>query len=441
MTDHTILPSEVQAREFDAKLLTACFLAERGLSAIVGARHHIHNHLARLPANVYLAKDIASPSRRILSMISEMGMQTALLDEEALVFTSTEGYLSRRVDPKAASLIDRVYAWGPRSAELMTHLPGATNRPLIETGNPRMDLLRPELRAFHDRAMQAIAKTHGPIILFNSNFGMLNPMTYAKNRRPEVLKVQHPDILALMERRREAYRAFVDLLPQIARAFPDHQLIIRPHPAESPSAWQSVVDATANCQIVTSGQLIPWLSTAVATLHNGCTTGFESFLMGKVSISYRGVAHAPDDTLSPDLFSQILDQPDEVITAIKARIDGRAPAPAETQKAALARHLRTSDSQLAAERLAEELASFPDRSQALRLDGRIKAEIRGWEKTVKGLVPSNKASAKSNAHRYPGVSVAMINEKLADLRHALGRFEDVQATPLGRDIYRIQPKQ
>jgi len=362
------------------------------------------------------------------------------LDEEALIFTSTQGYLSRRVDPVAANLIDRVYAWGPRSAELMANLPGAASRPLIETGNPRMDLLRPELRAFHDRATQAITKAHGPFILFNSNFGMLNPMTYAKNRRPEVLKAQHPDILALIARRREAYTAFLDLLPQIARAFPDHRLMIRPHPAETPSAWQPVVDAAPNCQIVSSGELVPWLSAAVATLHNGCTTGFESFLMGKVPISYRGMPQTPDDTLSPDLFSQILTQPDEVIAAIKARIEGKAPAPTQVQKSALARHVTASEGKLAAERLADDLASFPKLSDPLQLKGRIQTQLRGWEKALKGLVPSNKASARSNAHRYPGVSVAMMNEKLADFRRALGRFENVQATPLGHDIYRIQSK-
>jgi len=360
MIDHAILPSEVQAREFDAKLLTACFLAERGLSAIVGARHHIHNRLARLPAHVYLAKDIASPSRRILNLMSEMGMQTALLDEEALIFPSTQGYLSRRVDPVAANLIDR--------------------------------------------------------------------------------EAQHPDILALIARRREAYTAFLDLLPQIARAFPDHRLMIRPHPAETPSAWQPVVDAAPNCQIVSSGELVPWLSAAVATLHNGCTTGFESFLMGKVPISYRGMPQTPDDTLSPDLFSQILTQPDEVIAAIKARIEGKAPAPTQVQKSALARHVTASEGKLAAERLADDLASFPKLSDPLQLKGRIQTQLRGWEKALKGLVPSNKASARSNAHRYPGVSVAMMNEKLADFRRALGRFENVQATPLGHDIYRIQSK-
>ena len=440
MSDHAILPSEVQAREFDAKLLTACFLAERGLSSIVGARHHIHNRLAHLPANVYLAKDVARPSRRILNLMSQMGIQAALLDEEALVFTSTEGYLSRRVDPEAASTIARAYAWGPRSAELMARLPGAQSRPLLETGNPRMDLLRPELQGFHDRATQEIRRAHGPLILFNSNFGMLNPMTYAKNRRPEVLKAQHPDILALMDRRRQTFHAFVELLPQIARAFPDHQLLIRPHPAEAPSAWKPVADAVPNCSIVSSGQSVPWMLAAVATLHNGCTTGFESFLMGKVPISYRGVIQTPDDTLSPDLFSQIVQEPGEVIEAIKTRINGLPPVPTQAQKAALTRHLSASGGRFAAERLADDLANFPDRMGRFRLGGRIKAQLRGWEKAVKGLVPSNKASARSNAHRYPGVPVALIEEKLMDLRRTLGRFDDVQAVPLGHDIYRIRPK-
>lgn len=429
----------MQAREFDAKLLTACVLAERGCRSIVGARHEIHNRIARLPARIYLAKDVAPPSRRILDVIAAMGLHIAFLDEEALIFPSEAGYLSRRVDPQSVAKIARIYSWGPRSTELMRLLPNAETRPLVETGNPRIDLLRPELRAFHQRDVDSIRAAHGPFFLFNSNFGSVNPASEAKSRRPEVVRSQHPDIGARLERRRQIYRAFLDLLPSVCRAFPHHKLIIRPHPAEAPTAWAQVADKHANCEVVTSGQSIPWSLAAIATLHSGCSTGFEAFVMGKVPISYRGVATAKDDGLSPDFFSEILDRVDAVIDALKARCTGDAPRPTAAQTEALARYVTALDGPLAAERLAAELLDFPPPARALALAPKLKAEMRALEKRIRGRNPQHKASRQANAHRYPGVSPEGIARKLADLRTALGRFDAVRATHLGGQVFRIHP--
>jgi hypothetical protein len=54
---HLIIPSELQVREFDSKLLLACLAAERGYPSVVGSRVEIHNRITGLPRGIYLAKD------------------------------------------------------------------------------------------------------------------------------------------------------------------------------------------------------------------------------------------------------------------------------------------------------------------------------------------------------------------------------------------------
>ena len=44
-----ILPVEIFNREFDAKVLLACFAAERGFSVIFGAKREINLNLASFP--------------------------------------------------------------------------------------------------------------------------------------------------------------------------------------------------------------------------------------------------------------------------------------------------------------------------------------------------------------------------------------------------------
>ena len=54
-----IIPSEIQSREFDAKLLLACILAERGFPCVVGSRNEIHMAITRLPRSIYVGKDVS----------------------------------------------------------------------------------------------------------------------------------------------------------------------------------------------------------------------------------------------------------------------------------------------------------------------------------------------------------------------------------------------
>ena len=51
-----IIPCETQSREFDAKLLLACFAAERGFPVIVGSKKEIYLRIGALPRSIFLSK-------------------------------------------------------------------------------------------------------------------------------------------------------------------------------------------------------------------------------------------------------------------------------------------------------------------------------------------------------------------------------------------------
>ena len=56
-----------------------------------------------------------------------------------------------------------------------------TPRADFETGNPRIDLLRREVRGYYDDDVAALRRRFGRYILLNSNFGRVN--TAVKRRR------------------------------------------------------------------------------------------------------------------------------------------------------------------------------------------------------------------------------------------------------------------
>jgi len=61
--------------------------------------------------------------------------------------------------------------WGEDNARAFRQFSGYDNNtPIIVTGNPRIDLLRPELREFYRPEAEALRERYGNFILINTNF-------------------------------------------------------------------------------------------------------------------------------------------------------------------------------------------------------------------------------------------------------------------------------
>ena len=72
-TKTLLIPSETRSREFDAKLLLACFAAEQGYDCIVGSRMAMHQAITSLPVGVYIGKDMFRSSAKMLGIMRGLG--------------------------------------------------------------------------------------------------------------------------------------------------------------------------------------------------------------------------------------------------------------------------------------------------------------------------------------------------------------------------------
>jgi hypothetical protein len=78
------------------------------------------------------------------------------------------------LDPKTFNRAAILYAWGHDNAELWRRFPEYRDTPIVEAGNPRMDMLRPELRDFYATDVADLHRRFGRFVLFNSNFSVVN---------------------------------------------------------------------------------------------------------------------------------------------------------------------------------------------------------------------------------------------------------------------------
>ena len=169
-----IMPVENQVREMDAKILLSCVAAERGFPVLIGSRAYIHFKTASVPRGVYMAKSMKDRSIRMFKLLSQNGHDILAWDEEGLLREPDVIYHRWRLSAVAMRDIALLTTWGEDNARAFRDFSGYENTPIKVTGNPRIDLLRPELREFYRPEAEAIQNRYGKFILINTNFSKVN---------------------------------------------------------------------------------------------------------------------------------------------------------------------------------------------------------------------------------------------------------------------------
>ncbi|HUS97142.1 MAG TPA: surface carbohydrate biosynthesis protein [Hyphomicrobiaceae bacterium] len=442
-----ILPSETQSREFDAKLLLAGCLAERGHPVYVGSRVEIHNRIQALPRGLYLAKDVRRSSRRMFRIMHKLGFAIVAWDEEAIIVTDPTTFHKSRIDEENLNRIKAFFALGVKNRELIETAPGYRNTPIYETGNPRIDLLRPQCRHIFDSEVDALRARFGEFILINSNFGRLNHLLTSDTA------IQTPDggFINLgagtsdwWAFRVKLFTAFKALLPALARAFPDRHVVLRPHPSEAHEVWREAARGLSNVTVVHEGNVYPWIMASAVAIHNGCTTGLESYLMDHPVITYQPVTSDEFDGQLPNRVSAPVFSLEQMISTLESLFAG-VPLPPVRSEAGLSveHYVGPLDGTLASERIDALIAKHgeewmgPRPSLPIRMFGYAGSVSRHVEKTINSFRSGHKNSRSYAEHRFPVMSQADVEVRLGRLSKVLDRFSKLIVRQIHPNIFRV----
>lgn len=450
---HLILPCETRFREFDAKLLLACHAAERGWRVTLGALREIDERAARIRRGIYVAKGVTHRRLEVIERLRRLGHVITAWDEEGLVYASPEVYRATKVDPGALNLPRRLFAWGEANAQAWREHPDYAGTPISVTGNPRTDLLRPELRDYFAEEAARLRAQHGDFILINTNFSRLNNYLPGENHQRQLLedgggRIVSPDDprLGWARHKQALFEGFLKMAPAVARRFPGHKLILRPHPSESPDIWRRVLADCPNAEVVYEGNVAAWLMAAAAMVHNGCTTAVESFLLDRPAIAYRPVvSEAFDHPLPNGLSLEALD-----LEALFARLeallgdDGTLRAAAMAERRDLVRsHVASSEGDSACARIMaglEEVAAAPEDAlpfPAARALAVATTEARLLVRRLGALKPRRLRKAAYRRHKFPRVSRDEVAGSVRRFGALLDRFEGVGVEDLGGNLFRL----
>ncbi len=456
-----IIPVESQVRELEPKILLACVAARRGFATVIGSRLEVDFHIASLARGIYLSKSMTERSVKMFGILRKLGHEIGVWDEEALVHMQPQTYFTRRLSARAIGQVSHFFAWGEENAELWRQYPHFPGRPIHVTGNPRGDMLRPALHGYYRDEARQRRQAYGDFVLVNTNFSNVNAYNPSQNLfLPTTKAGETPAIgrggtgmsrayaAGLRDHKQAIFEHLRQLIPVLAAAFPQLNVVVRPHPTEDPRPYRRLAADCERVHVMLDGNVIPWLMATRALVHNGCTTGVEAHIMGVPALAYQPVVNEYYDYgyyRLPNLLSHQCFDRAALCDALGEVLAGtRGSAGGEQREQLLAHHLTARAGPLACERIVDALEGIvhgrpqpPAPPFAARFDGWLRATRRRAVKALKARLPESKYRPQFQRHRYPGLTLDEMRQRVARFQQLLGDPGALRTEQLRAHIFRI----
>lgn len=288
------IPVESKKREFDGKVLLAVRMLSLGFRVVMGTKSGVQREAMHASNGIYLAKSASNESLELYRQLKARGHRLAVLDVEGGALTrEIKNDLLRSYQHEASEFFDYLYVFGDKIRDaILEDLPYIHPDQVIVTGEPRFDLLRPEFAPFFADEADAIKKQYGRFVLINTSFGLSNSILGEEGIRSflettsDIPDDQRPLYLLKHLEGKHLLQDFVEMAKMVANRWPELNVVIRPHPDEDPATYQKLTLGITNLHVNGAGNVHPWIRSALAVIHHDCTTGMESVMAGKPTISY-----------------------------------------------------------------------------------------------------------------------------------------------------------
>ncbi|MCB1275286.1 surface carbohydrate biosynthesis protein [Prosthecobacter sp.] len=438
-----LFPVETISRELDFKLVLAGYCARPGNQIFLGNHTDIYTLGKRLSHGLYVGKNVLNVSptrlRECYDDLKKNQFRVIYLDEEGAIFAGGpeewKKEMVRKFDPRWLNAEDHACAWGTFQEQLYHDLKPACEKNIVLTGHPRFSLCHDRFLPLYQKEIDGLKQRHGKFILISTNFTRGNFGTGADYffKRYHV-KPESPMRASLVEEfayHHQKLGLFIRLVSRLSDSFPDHKIILRPHPSEGHEIYQSILNYIPRAEIHVHGSLTAWLRAADALIHCGCTTGIEGWLCGTYVLNYQPLHADVFERRIPNLVGERCEAEDEVVSKLQNAFSFDRP-PHTTlppESLALMKSLidNVEQSTESFEKLAALVESVENELPAATALGSLTAySRRGVQEKMKKFVRSRfiKSWKPRNAYqhqRFPGLDPAVIEPKLDFVRQLTGR--------------------
>lgn len=452
-----LLPVEVKTRAFESRLFLGAHAVAAGWNVIIGRKSALNSAIRSLPRGLYFDKCIQAASLQKTQYAKALGNVYAAIDEEGLVHEGgSNTYPKRRLTTETLAETSRFCTWGDAQAEVVRAAKPALADRVVVTGNPRVDLWRPEMHGLHRAQVDRIRETVGNYVFFPSNFanvigadGRILTEQFGHVSGHYADPVERARFEGYLDLRRQILDRLEIALPRLAGELPDgHRLVIRPHPAEDHAFWMRVIDGHPNIELHYEGTITPWLLAADGIVHSNCTSGVEASVAGVPCIAYSPLDDS-DFPMLPNEISRIVASDDDLVAAVNDAIAGRQVVP-EHARAVVDHHLAAVHGRLASENLLDVFDTLPvredtgDGRQARRrsdemrmIPVRVRKQVRKRFRREEEWMPP--ISGKLTDQKFPPTEIGEVEDILERFAVELPKLGGIAVAPVGPSLFQLSP--
>jgi len=469
------LPITSQPRELEPKLLLALVAKEKGMTPVFGYKSRFQPRLHKMPKGFFLVHNARQRSP-LHHRLRVYGHQVLVLDEEALVRQSDEIFL-RKHHEDAFDWVDHILSWGEGDAAIWAKAAHVTlPKHIFTVGNPRIDLMRPELSAYSTDIVGRLQERYGTFVLLNTNYPTVNNLTPQGrglrlahwSRDAQGNKIED----AFLSNKRAMFEAALGLVRELAEKIAPTTLVIRPHPNEDHEPWHAAAAGLDNVHVVFEGGVVPWIIAAKALVHNNCTTAVESAVVGTPVLNFRPWVSDFDNVLS-HAFGVDCSDAKTLAHGLERILSGPADFVLDAEKRSLLQHYIVSCAgDLSCDRIVGYLLDL-EQSGGIDTGGSLGGKIRVWLETrgqwswqfvrfvgtkrgrdrlrhFRKLAPDQSvfsldfemlgytaAQFELLMRQFPVLSVAALDETITRFAAATGRFQGMRARQIERHLFTI----
>ena len=105
---------------------------------------------------------------------------------------------------------------------------------------------------------------------------------------------------------------FSKLIKSLAKDFPSHAFIIRPHPALYPGYWKVKFADEKNVFVIGKGNVQPWIYGSLVTIQSGCTTAIEALACKVKTIDVSNIIGNRTEAINNSLAAQGNNKPGNI---------------------------------------------------------------------------------------------------------------------------------
>jgi hypothetical protein len=182
-------------------------------------------------------------------------------------------------------------------------------------------------------------------------------------------------------------------------------------------------------------------------IHNGCTTGIESYLLGRPTIAFRPLQDPDNELMLPNNLGAQAATIQDVVSVARGLIESGQPVnPPQTVLDELASTMTGISGSFASERVLDVIDRIvaagihrAARPGVDRLGAYRRGLTRAASKTIQGFLPFHKNSRRKLRHRFPDLELTAVEAAVRRLDACIGRFSRLRVRLVRPNVFEISP--